>query len=66
MFGKNDRVRARYTDNAWYPARIVDMAPRRANRDPEEGDTYIIRWDPPDPNIPETYRVHEDDILPLR
>jgi hypothetical protein len=44
----------RYSDGAWYPARIIAVM----------HDYVIVRWDPLDPNIPKTYRVDdpEEDI----
>jgi hypothetical protein len=46
-----DPCRARYSDGAWYPAKIVSVT----------HDHVIVRWDPPDPNIPETYRIDDPD-----
>ena len=46
-----DKCSARYEDRFWYPARIESVHP----------DHVIVRWDPPDPNIPATYRVDDPE-----
>jgi hypothetical protein len=65
-FGKGERVDVRYKDGARYPAIIVDIEPRRPDHDPQDGDTYIVRWEPLDPNIPAMWSAHEDDIRRLK
>ena len=47
-----EKVRVRYRDGAWYPAVILRF----------EKEKVLVRWDPPDPNIPPTYLADEDDI----
>jgi hypothetical protein len=65
-FSKGDKVDVRYKDGARYPAVIVNIEPRRPDYDPEDGDTYIVRWEPPDPNIPPTWTADEDSIRRLK
>lgn len=45
-----DRAQVRYIDRAWYPAIVVSVSPR-----------FVVRWDPPDPNIPPTFVVDDPD-----
>jgi|HubBroStandDraft_6_1064221.scaffolds.fasta_scaffold1225795_1 hypothetical protein len=47
------KVAVRYSDNSEYPAILV----REIN-----AEDWIVRWDPPDPNLPPTYPAHIDDI----
>jgi hypothetical protein len=47
------KVAVRYSDNSEYPAILV----REIN-----AEEWIARRDPPDPNLPPTYRAHIDDI----
>lgn len=61
-YSPNEKVIVRYIDNARYPARIVRLEPRAADHHPDDGDSYLVRWEPPDPNIPETYVAYEEDI----
>jgi hypothetical protein len=61
-FAKGEKVAVRYSDNAWYPAIIIEMIPRSPAHDPDDGDTYTIRWDPPDENLSPIWIAHEDLI----
>jgi hypothetical protein len=61
-FAKGEKVRVRYSDTSRYPAIIIELIPRSPADDPDDGDRYKIRWDPPDPNLQPTWTAHEDLI----
>ena len=65
-FSPGDKVDVRYEDGARYPAVIIEPRPRPEGHEAEDGDNYVLRWEPPYPNIPPTWIAHEDDIRKLR
>jgi hypothetical protein len=65
-FVMGEKIAVRYSDNAWYPAIIIGLIPRSPTDDPDDGDTYKVRWDPPDPNLQPTWTAHEDLIRRIK
>jgi hypothetical protein len=65
-FSTGEKVDVRYKDGARYPAVILNIVTRNSDHDPEDGDEFVVRWDPPDPNVPPTWIAHEDNIRRLK